>query len=251
MPPIAASGISPNHARRTSRGGCRGPSTVIACTAQSATNPLVKGTNVLIGVPRFELGTSPTRTERATRLRHTPSRPSIAQAPVRQCRRRSPVPCVRGCGTADHAGRRPWRGRTEHDGARLGRRARRRRLRRRLPARPASATASSSSCCPTSRVLGTQPIAAVVLTHGHDDHIAALAHLIRQGAPIGRIIGMPFTIELVRAKLAERRAAAAARRRAAPARPSPPAPSRSSTCASPTRFPTPPPSPSRRRSAWS
>src|SRR6266404_3924154 len=31
-----------------------------------------------IGVPRFELGTSPTRTERATRLRHTPesSKPS-------------------------------------------------------------------------------------------------------------------------------------------------------------------------------
>src|SRR2546422_7644143 len=28
----------------------------------------------LIGVPRFELGTSPTRTERATRLRHTPRR---------------------------------------------------------------------------------------------------------------------------------------------------------------------------------
>src|SRR2546423_2616151 len=26
-----------------------------------------------VGVPRFELGTSPTRTERATRLRHTPS----------------------------------------------------------------------------------------------------------------------------------------------------------------------------------
>src|SRR6476620_3107356 len=26
-----------------------------------------------IGVPRFELGASPTRTERATRLRHTPS----------------------------------------------------------------------------------------------------------------------------------------------------------------------------------
>ncbi len=28
-----------------------------------------------VGVPRFELGTSPTRTERATRLRHTPRRP--------------------------------------------------------------------------------------------------------------------------------------------------------------------------------
>ena len=31
------------------------------------------GSPALIGVPRFELGTSPTRTERATRLRHTPS----------------------------------------------------------------------------------------------------------------------------------------------------------------------------------
>ena len=42
----------------------------------------------------------------------------------------------------------------------------------------------------------------LVFTHGHDDHIAALGHLIRGGAPIGRIIGLPFTIELVRAKLA-------------------------------------------------
>jgi hypothetical protein len=30
------------------------------------------GSPALIGVPRFELGASPTRTERATRLRHTP-----------------------------------------------------------------------------------------------------------------------------------------------------------------------------------
>src|SRR4051794_8310619 len=56
---------------------------------------------------------------------------------------------------------------------------------------------------PDVRPLGRDPIAAVVLTHGHDDHIAALAHLIRTGAPIGRIIGLPFTIELVRAKLAD------------------------------------------------
>ena len=56
---------------------------------------------------------------------------------------------------------------------------------------------------PDVRPLGTGPIAAVVLTHGHDDHIAALAHLIRTGAPIGRVIGLPFTIELVRAKLPE------------------------------------------------
>ena len=32
-----------------------------------------RGSPTGIGVPRFELGTSPTRTERATRLRHTPS----------------------------------------------------------------------------------------------------------------------------------------------------------------------------------
>ena len=31
-----------------------------------------------IGVPRFELGASPTRTERATRLRHTPRRRRVA-----------------------------------------------------------------------------------------------------------------------------------------------------------------------------
>jgi ribonuclease J len=56
---------------------------------------------------------------------------------------------------------------------------------------------------PDVSVLGGKPIAAVVLTHGHDDHIAALAHLIRSGCSIGKIVGLPFTIELVRAKLSE------------------------------------------------
>src|SRR5204863_9895257 len=37
------------------------------------------GSPALIGVPRFELGTSPTRTERATRLRHTPSEKRLAE----------------------------------------------------------------------------------------------------------------------------------------------------------------------------
>ncbi len=50
--------------------------------------------------------------------------------------------------------------------------------------------------------LGRRPIAAVLLTHAHDDHVAALAHLIRSGAPIGRIVGLLFTIALVKAKLA-------------------------------------------------
>ncbi len=57
---------------------------------------------------------------------------------------------------------------------------------------------------PDVEAIGTAPIAAVLLTHGHDDHVAALGHLIRTGAPIGRIVTLPFTAELVRAKLAER-----------------------------------------------
>src|SRR6185295_11005911 len=36
---------------------------------------------VVIGVPRFELGTSPTRTERATRMRHTPGARRVATPP--------------------------------------------------------------------------------------------------------------------------------------------------------------------------
>jgi ribonuclease J len=55
---------------------------------------------------------------------------------------------------------------------------------------------------PDVAAVSDQPLAAVVLTHGHDDHIAAVGHLIRTGVPIGRIVGMPFTIELLRAKLA-------------------------------------------------
>ena len=56
---------------------------------------------------------------------------------------------------------------------------------------------------PDVELAGDGPIAAVLLTHGHDDHVAALGHLIRSGVPIGRIVGLPFTIALVRAKLAE------------------------------------------------
>ena len=41
-----------------------------------------RGSPMPIGVPRFELGTSPTRTERATRLRHTPSAESVQRGPA-------------------------------------------------------------------------------------------------------------------------------------------------------------------------
>ncbi|CAA9530004.1 MAG: Ribonuclease J2 (endoribonuclease in RNA processing) [uncultured Thermoleophilia bacterium] len=56
---------------------------------------------------------------------------------------------------------------------------------------------------PDAEVVDRRPIAAVLLTHGHDDHIAALPHLIRSGAPIGRIVTLPFTAALVRAKIGE------------------------------------------------
>ena len=39
-----------------------------------------------IGVPRFELGASPTRTERATRLRHTPRAHRVAESSCRLLR---------------------------------------------------------------------------------------------------------------------------------------------------------------------
>ena len=151
-----------------------------------------------IGVPRFELGTSPTRTERATRLRHTPERGQYGTGttcPSRSRRRRSAA-VYRASGAAraaDHARRRPRGGRTQPDACSTGaasgssstaasasRHRRARRRRRAAAARRAAARRhgrSRPSCS----------------THGHDDHIAALAHLIRTGAPIGRIIGLPFT----------------------------------------------------------
>ncbi len=56
---------------------------------------------------------------------------------------------------------------------------------------------------PDIRALKGRPIDAVLFTHAHDDHVAALAHLIRSGTPIGRIISLPFTTAMVEAKLAE------------------------------------------------
>src|SRR5215211_7157957 len=45
-------------------------------TRSSASLSLLFARLFLIGVPRFELGTSPTRTELATRMRQTPRRPT-------------------------------------------------------------------------------------------------------------------------------------------------------------------------------
>jgi len=56
---------------------------------------------------------------------------------------------------------------------------------------------------PDVRALKGRPIDAVLITHAHDDHVAALAHLIRSGTPIGRMISLPFTTAMVEAKLSE------------------------------------------------
>src|ERR671933_591559 len=60
-----------------------------------------------IGVPRFELGTSPTRTERATRLRHTPSGQRLADELLdRRCAGIGPLPDQEVTAVRDHAQRR-------------------------------------------------------------------------------------------------------------------------------------------------
>ena len=56
---------------------------------------------------------------------------------------------------------------------------------------------------PDVRVMRGRPVDAVLITHAHDDHVAALAHLIRSGTPIGRIVSLPFSIAMVEAKLSE------------------------------------------------
>ena len=69
----------------------------------------------LIGVPRFELGTSPTRTERATRLRHTPSSHRLAADKAPRSRRRTQPGARRSAGARSRrspAEARPAAGRT-------------------------------------------------------------------------------------------------------------------------------------------
>lgn len=56
---------------------------------------------------------------------------------------------------------------------------------------------------PDVRVMRGRPVDAVLLTHAHDDHCAALAHLIRSGTPIGRVVSLPFTTAMVETKLSE------------------------------------------------
>ena len=195
---------------------------------------------MLIGVPRFELGTSPTRTERATRLRHTPSRPVSHRARCGNARRSSRVPCDRARRAADHAGRRPRRGRPEHDGARLGRRADRGRLRRRLP-QHRERDGVVEQLLPDVRPLGTHADRG----RGADARPRRPHRRARPPDPHRRADRRASSACRSRSSWCARSSPRACRcRRSSPRRRasrSPRARSRSSTSASPTRSPTRPP----------
>src|ERR671936_507325 len=75
-----------------------------------------------IGVPRFELGTSPTRTERATRLRHTPSAANrLAEVQLVDDHRAGVLDIVQTRGLRDRARRRRNDALLEPESSRSGR----------------------------------------------------------------------------------------------------------------------------------
>ena len=89
--------------------------------------------------------------------------------------------------------------------------------------------------------LQDQPVAAIVLTHGHEDHVGALPYVLRE-VEVGEVWATRLTLGLIKSKLDEHGLGAADR--AARGRPGGPAARRSarsgsSSCAWRTRSPTP------------
>ena len=85
-----------------------------------------------------------------------------------------------------------------------------------------------------------EDIEAIVLTHGHEDHVGALPYVLREIGQPPVIYGGLLTIGLVRSKLDEHKLGASRRCRSwPPGSASRPAPSRSRWCTSRTRSPMP------------
>ena len=66
----------------------------------------------------------------------------------------------------------------------------------------ATSTSASTSCCPTSRTSTTGRVEAVVLTHGHEDHVGALPYVLRE-VEVGEVIATRLTLGLIKSKLDE------------------------------------------------
>ena len=65
---------------------------------------------------------------------------------------------------------------------------------------------ASTSCCPTSPTCANAPRTsrAIVVTHGHEDHLGALPWVLRElGEATSRVYGGPLTIAMARSKLDE------------------------------------------------
>ena len=104
------------------------------------------------------------------------------------------------------APRRPGGDRQEHDGRRARRPDRRRRRRPALP--DARRWSASTWCCPTSPTCASarSDIEAIVVTHGHEDHLGALPWVLRElgeRATLPPVYGGALTIAMARSKLDE------------------------------------------------
>ncbi len=66
----------------------------------------------------------------------------------------------------------------------------------------ATSTSESTSSFPTSPTWRTGPLRAIVLTHGHEDHVGALPYVLRE-VEVGEVVATRLTLAMVKSKLDE------------------------------------------------
>ena len=97
---------------------------------------------------------------------------------------------------AGHPARRPGRGRPQHDRLRVRRPAADRRLRRALPRGPPPRRRPDPPRLRRRSGTGSTQVEALVLTHGHEDHIGATPYLLRERGDIP-LVGSELTLALL------------------------------------------------------